>query len=127
MPLPGWSSEEVHYIAERGYQLYREGRLREAAVLFQGLVVVDPENVYCRKALAAISIGLGQHWLAIRHLNEILVRAPRDVDALARRCEALIATGDLLAAQRDFAFLAAHPAGIEHAQRLGMQLRASVQ
>ena len=82
---------EIYYVAERGYRLY-EGRLREAAILFEGLIVIDPENAYCRKALAAISIGLGQHWLAVRQLSAIIARDPLDTDALARRCE--VADGD---------------------------------
>jgi hypothetical protein len=60
MLLPGWTQEEVYYVAERGYRLYHEGRLLEAEVLFRGLIVIDPENVYCRKALRTISTGLGR-------------------------------------------------------------------
>lgn len=62
--LPAWSPKDVYFIAERAYGLYRQGRLREAAVLFEGLVIVDPENVYCRKALTAVCIGLGEHQFA---------------------------------------------------------------
>lgn len=122
MPLLEWSSEEVHYVAERGYRLYMEGRLREAAALFTGLVVVDPGNAYCRKALAAICVGLGEHRLAARHLSVILACDPRDVDALALRCEAMLAAGDLSAARRDFDSLASLPSGFEYARRLRMQL-----
>jgi predicted Zn-dependent protease len=125
MPLLGWLSEEVQYVAERGYRLYSEGRLREAAILFKGLVVVDPGNAYCRKALAAISISLGEHGLAARQLSHVLARDPLDVDALARRCETLMAAGDLAAARRDLDALAALPTGVEHARRLGMWQRAT--
>jgi tetratricopeptide (TPR) repeat protein len=109
-------------VAHRGYLLYREGRLREAAILFQGLIVIDPENAYCRRTLAAISIRLGQHWLAIRHLSMIIARDRLDADAIAARCEALMAAGDFTAARRDLDSLAALPAGAENGRRLRLQL-----
>jgi Flp pilus assembly protein TadD len=121
----GWSREEIHYVAERGYRLYREGRLRDAAILFEGLSVVDPENAYCRKALAAVSIALGQLWPAVRHLSVIIARDRLDVDALATRCQALMTAGDLASARRDLEALAALPASAEHARRLKLQLLAT--
>jgi tetratricopeptide (TPR) repeat protein len=119
--IPEWSREEIYYIAERGYRLYSQGRLREAAILFEGLIVIDPENAYCRKALAAIGIGLGQHWLAVRQLSTIIARDRFDIDALAGRCEALMATGDFAGARRDLESVAALPAGVENARRLRLQ------
>jgi tetratricopeptide (TPR) repeat protein len=119
--MPAWSREEVYCIAERGYRLYREGRLREAAILFEGLIVIDPENAYSRKALAAISIRSGRQELAIGHLSAILQRDRHDVDALARRCEVWIAMGDLAAARQDLDLLTALPGGVEHARRLELR------
>jgi hypothetical protein len=58
--LAGWSQEEIYYIAERAYRLYLQGRLREAAILFAGLIAIDPENAYCRRALASIRSDLRQ-------------------------------------------------------------------
>jgi tetratricopeptide (TPR) repeat protein len=124
--LDGWSREEVHYIAERGYRLYQEGRLREAAILFAGLIVIDPEDAYCRKALAAISRGLGHHGLAVRHLSVVIERNRKDMDALAGRCEALLAMGDLDAAQRDLNSLAMLAGGSQRVRRLRLQFPAGL-
>jgi len=118
MLLPGWSREEVYYIAERGYHLYQQGRLLEAGILFEGLTVIDPEDAYSRKALAAIHIRLGRPDIAIRHLGTIIAGDRFDADALARRCEALMAAGDLVAAQRDLDTLSKSTAGAESARRL---------
>ena len=118
MLLPGWSREEVYYIAERGYRLYREGRMLEAGILFEGLIVIDSEDPYCRKALAAIHISLGRPDIAIRHLSAIVARDRFDGDALARRCEALIVAGDPAAAQRDLDTLPKLPDAAESARRL---------
>jgi tetratricopeptide (TPR) repeat protein len=119
--IPAWSREEVYCIAERGYRLYGEGRLREAGILFEGLIAIDPENAYCRKALAAISIRLGRQELAIRHLAAIIARDSHDTDALARRCEVWMTMGDLAAARHDLDSLEALPDGAQHARRLKLQ------
>jgi tetratricopeptide (TPR) repeat protein len=124
--LDGWSREEVYYVAERGYRLYCEGRLHEAAILFAGLVAIDPENAYCRRALAAISSGLGQFGSAIRHRNAILECDHNDMDALAGRCEALMAAGDFRAARRDLDSLAVLPDGAQHASRLRLRFLSQV-
>jgi tetratricopeptide (TPR) repeat protein len=121
MRLPGWSREEVHYIAERGYQLYRQGLFRDAGILFEGLLAIDPEDAYSRRALAAIDISLGRHELAVRHLSAIIARDRCDVSALMARCEALIAAGDVIAARRDLDSLAALPGGMAHARQLRLQ------
>ena len=63
MPPIDWSREEIYYIAERAYRLYRQGKLREAAILFAGLHAADPGNTYCEQALAAIRSGLAQRQL----------------------------------------------------------------
>ena len=127
MLLDGWSREEVYYIADRGYRLYREGRLHEAAILFTGLVVIDPEDGYCRQALAAISSGLGQHGSAVRHLSAILERHPHNAGMLGRRCEALLAAGDFEAARRDFDLLASLPDSGQHGRRLQARFPAQVE
>jgi predicted Zn-dependent protease len=123
--LPPWTREEIYHVAERAYRLYRQGRLSDAGILFEGLTAVDPENVYCQRALAAICMGLNQHGAAIRHLDAILGRDRFDVEALAGRCEALIAMKDLAAARRDFETLSTLPAGIENARRLRLLLEQS--
>src|SRR5262249_13172607 len=120
MLLPGWSREEVYYIAERGYRLYQQGRLLEAGILFEGLAVIDPEDAYSRKALAAIHIRLGRPDISIRPLSTISAGCRLDADVLARRCEALMAAGDLVAAQQDLDILSKSAAGAESARRLSL-------
>jgi hypothetical protein len=58
----------------------------------------------------------------VRHLTAILARDRYDAEALAGRCEALIAMKDLAAARRDFQSLSALPAGFENARRLRLLL-----
>jgi len=117
-PEAVWTREEVYYIAERAHRLYRQGRFHDAGILFDGLIAVDPENLYCRKALAAVYMVLKDHGAAVRHLNALLARDRHDAEALAGRCEALISLKDLTAAQRDLQSLSALPNGVESARRL---------
>jgi tetratricopeptide (TPR) repeat protein len=120
--LTEWTREEIYYVAQRGYRLYREGRLREAAILFEGLTIIDPENAYCRKALAAICIRLNQYGAAAAHLDAVLARNHFDREALAGRCEALIGMHEFAAARRDLEVLAELPSGGDDARRLRLQL-----
>src|SRR5215831_6503772 len=69
-----WSREEIYYIAERAHHLYRQGRFNDAGILFEGLTAIDPDNVYCRKALAAVYMALKEYGIALRHLTAVLSR-----------------------------------------------------
>jgi tetratricopeptide (TPR) repeat protein len=117
-----WSREEIYYIAERAHHLYRQGRFDDAGILFEGLTAIDPENMYCRKALAAVYVALKEYGSALRHLTAVLSRDRFDPEALAGRCEALIAMKDLAAARRDLRLLSAIPAGFENSRRLRLVL-----
>jgi predicted Zn-dependent protease len=119
---PVWTREEIYHVADRAYRLYREGRLRDARILFEGLIAIDPENTYCPKALAAICMGLQQYAGALRHLDTVLARDPFDPQALAGRCEALIAMRDLATARLALESLSALPAHVRDERRLRMLL-----
>ena len=118
-----WSREEIYFVAERGYRLYLEGQFHPAAILFEGLSSIDPKNAYCRKALGVIAIAMGQSRLAVAHFSAVIAHDRLDLDALAGRCEALLAAGDLPAARRDLASVAVMPGGASHARRLTLQFQ----
>ena len=101
MSLNGWTAEEVYLIAECAYEFYLEGKIEEAAIIFEGLLAVDPNNFYCRDALTAISLSLGQPEDAVAHASALLERVPTHCDALARRCEAYLQLNRMDAAKRD--------------------------
>ncbi len=105
MQNSNWTERDVYLIAELGHSLHLQGHYREAVVIFQGLVAVDPENRYCLEALAAAWLALGEPERAIEHLNSLLAHQPADLSARARRLEAYLQIGKVAAAARDFAFL----------------------
>jgi tetratricopeptide (TPR) repeat protein len=119
-----WTDEEIYLLAERAYALYKQGQYREALIIFDGLVSLDPLNSYSRTALAAISMALGDSQRAVKELSFLLDRDPSDHDARARRCEAYCdlrnwneARADLIILRRTYAQ--------HHVQRLSWRLRAA--
>lgn len=117
MPVFGWTSEDVFLVSDRAYSLFQQGRYREAAVLFEGLVTVDPENSYCVNALAACHYMLGEPQQTVNVLNRFLQINPNDVEAHSRRCEALLQLGKTNEARQDLEFLNRQGAGA-YARRL---------
>lgn len=105
MPEMGWTPEEIYLLADRGYALYRQGRYPEAAVIFEGLTALDPLNSYCRTALAAICMAVGDAQRAVKELSFLLHRNPADHDARARRCEAYCELRNWSEALQDLAIL----------------------
>src|SRR5690242_5345901 len=94
MRNPNWTPEEIYRIAERGHGLHLQGRYVEAAIIFEGLVAADPDNRYCRDALAAAWLALDRPENAIEQLDYWLMREPSDLGMRARRLEAFLMAGD---------------------------------
>ena len=102
---PNWTEDDIYRIAERGHSLHLQGRYREAAVIFQGLVAVDPQNHYCRESLAAAWLALDEPERAIEQLNLLLTREPGDLAVRARRLDGFLLASNFPAAVRDFEYL----------------------
>ena len=100
-----WTSEEIYMLADRGYGFYRQGSYQEAVVIFEGLIAIDPANAYCRSALAAISMAMGDTHRAVSELSQILSRNPSNHEARARRCEAYCELRSWKEARQDLAIL----------------------
>ena len=101
MSVNGWPAGDVYLITECAYEFYLEGKLEEAAIIFEGLLAIDPNDLYCRDALTAISLSLGRPEEAVAHASALLEREPTHFDALARRCEAYLRLNRIDAAKRD--------------------------
>lgn len=123
MPEMGWTSDEIYALTDRGYALYRQGRYREAAVIFEGVTALDPMNAYGRTALAAVCLELGDARRAVSELSFLLNRNPADHEARARRCEAYCALHNWNEARQDLAILRRNGER-QHVQRLTWRLQA---
>jgi tetratricopeptide (TPR) repeat protein len=121
---PNWTADDIFLIAERGHSLHLQGRYREAAVIFQGLVAVDPQDHYCRESLAAALLGMEESDRAIEQLNVLLTRDPGDLAVRARRLEGYLLAEDFPAAVRDFEYLK-HLLPRNQVRRLELSLEAA--
>src|SRR5262245_33801301 len=105
MTGPIWTEEETFLAAERGHALFLQGRYEEATIIFEGLMAMDPANVYCANALSALYIRHGQVARAVELLDGIVEIYPNDGDTRARRCEALLLIGRVADARKDWEIL----------------------
>ncbi len=122
---PGWTQDDIYRISERGYSLHQQGRYREAAVIFDGLVAVDPHNDYSREALAAACLALGEPERALEQLDIVLARDSGHLSARARRFEAYLEMEDFSGAKSDFDILKHLLPGHE-VRRLGLRLETAI-
>ncbi len=124
MPQHGWTDEDVYLVAERAYALYQQGCCREAAVLLEGLTVVDPKNTYCHDALAAAYLALGDAPQAVLAASTALRLQPNHAEARTRRCEAYVRLRRFDEARQDIEALRQARA-MMHVRRLQARLRAA--
>ena len=110
----GLTTEKKDAIKARAFDFLKEKRGDLALPLLEGLVALDPFDVWTLTALASLKIDRGAAPLAIKLLDRALEVRPGDVTAHALRFEARTATGDLDGAQADLKQLATasatHPA-----------------
>jgi tetratricopeptide (TPR) repeat protein len=124
MPDIGWTNDEIYLLADRGYALYQQGHYREAAVIFEGLVTIDPHNSYCRTALVAMCLALGDLRRAASELSILLTRNPADHEARARRCEVYCDLRQWDEARQDLTILRRNGER-HHVRRLTWRLQAA--
>jgi Flp pilus assembly protein TadD len=124
MPEMGWTNEEVYLLADRGYALYKQGQYRGAVLLFEGLVTIDPNNSYCRTALVAVCLALGDARRAVSELSILLTRNPADHEARARRCEVFCSLRRWDEARQDLTILRRNGER-HHVKRLTWRLQAA--
>ena len=96
-----WTNAEIDLVAERAYELHLQGKHSDAAIIFEGLLAIDPQNVYCLEALAALSLKLGSPEDALKYADRALHLSPNQVQALACRCEANVVLNRFSEAQQD--------------------------
>jgi predicted Zn-dependent protease len=116
-----WTIAEFQLVAELAYELHLQGKDHDAAIIFEGLLALDPRNVYCLESLAALSLKLGSAAEALHYADRALQLSPNQVKALACRGEANVLLSRLKEAEDDLESMKQLSA---HAQvaRLGMRI-----
>ena len=100
--LYGITIEEAYSIAELGYTMMEQGRLKDAQTVFQGLVISNPYDGYFHAVLGAIYQKLGMVDGAIEEYTLALGLDPANVEAYVNRGELLISKGNFVDAAADF-------------------------
>lgn len=93
--LKGYSEEELYCISQLGYTLFLNGKIRDARIVFEGLVAVDPRNEYYYRALGVVYHREGDVERALRQFGHaITVSGQRSIAAFVNRAEVHIARRD---------------------------------
>lgn len=121
----GMTSEDARAIAQVGCDLADAGRLNEARIIFQGLVVGNPHDCGARAALGTVLQKLGQEVAAMAEYDQVIKVAATNAIALANRGELRLSKGDRKAGLLDLQrAVAADPKGETFAARRAKKLLA---
>lgn len=76
-----------------GHQLFQQGRLKDAASLFQGVILLSDAAAYAHGMLGAICQKQGALDVAVGHYTEALRCFPQDINSLTNRGELYLRLG----------------------------------
>lgn len=93
--LKGYSKEELYAISQHGYTLFLNGKIKDAQVIFEGLVAVDPRNDYYYRALGVVYHRQGDAERALRQFGHAITVAPKAAAGYVNRAEVHIARRDI--------------------------------
>jgi len=135
------SGPEMIYIAEMGYNLFQQGRYKDAKIIYDGLVALDPSIWYFHAALGAIQLEAKEAGLAdeefsldaaLKHLNQALELNPKDIASCVNRAEVYLYQAKILDAVNDLkAAVEMDPEGTNEqglrARRLAQEMLAAIE
>jgi type III secretion system low calcium response chaperone LcrH/SycD len=116
MQLKGYSEDELYSIAQQGYTLFLNGKIKDAQTIFEGLTAVDPRNDYYYRALGVVYHRLGDAEKAIKQFTHAVTVAPKQPTAYVNRAEVHIARRDYEKALTD----------LDYAIRVAVDLSAPI-
>jgi tetratricopeptide (TPR) repeat protein len=100
--LYGITIEEAYSVAELGYTLFEQGRVKEAQTVFQGLIISNPYDGYFHSVLGSIYQKQGLTDGAIEEYSISIGLDPANVEAYVNRGELLMSKGNFEQAAGDF-------------------------
>lgn len=92
--IKGYSADELYAISTHGYTLFLNGKIKDAQVIFEGLVAVDPRNDYYYRALGVVYHRQGDAERALRQFNHAITVSPKAPAAYVNRAEVHISRRD---------------------------------
>jgi type III secretion system low calcium response chaperone LcrH/SycD len=92
--IKGYRDDELYCIAAHGYTLFLNGKVKDAQVIFEGLVAVDPRNDYYYRALGVVYHRQGDAERALRQFAHAIKVSPDSPVAYVNRAEVHISRRD---------------------------------
>jgi Flp pilus assembly protein TadD len=100
--LYGISIEEAYSMAELGYTMLEQGRLKDAQGVFQGLVIGNPYDAYFHTVLGSIYQKQENIDGAVEEYSIAIGLDPANMEAYVNRGELLMRKGNFQQAAGDF-------------------------
>ena len=101
-PLFGLSKCEIEAIEVLGFELYQQGRMREAGAIFEGLIGVDDQMYHGYAGKGAVALAQEKLDEAVDWLTQALERNADDPTVHANLGEALLRLGRFDEAAAEF-------------------------
>lgn len=92
--IKNYTAEELYAISSQGYTLFLNGKVRDAQIIFEGLVAIDPRNDYYYRALGVVYHRQGDAERALRQFTHAVTVAPKSAAAYVNRAEVHISRRD---------------------------------
>lgn len=89
----GVETRQIAALLLVGHRLYKQGRIQDAAKIFEGLAVLDSKNPYVQGILGSIYQKQNQYEIALVRYNNVLAVIPDDASSLTNRGEILLKLG----------------------------------
>lgn len=100
--LLGVKKNQIAALMTVGYRLYKQGRLKDAGKIFEGLSVLESNNAYVQGILGSIYQKQEQYGPALVRYNNALTLFPEDLHSLTNRGEIFVKLGRFQDAAHDF-------------------------
>lgn len=93
---------EMLSMAMIGFQLYEQGRLDDAEVIFHGLNALDPRESYYLTALGAVYLAKEDLDMALKCFNQAIKLNSKEIASYVNRGEVYLRQGKIVEAAEDF-------------------------
>lgn len=100
--VSGIDGPRMQKMAQTAYRWFQEGRFQDARMAFEGLIALEPRGAYFWSALAGIDLAEGDLAFAKDRATYAISLNDKELGAYVNRGEALMRTGRLPEAVRDF-------------------------
>ena len=114
MPALEWTDRDVYLVCEKAFGLHAQGYHEQAALLLDGLAVIDPGNAQIHDGLAAVFYSMDRLEESVQASTVALQLDPACTHVRARRAEAYLRLGRTADAAADCRLLTAGPGGARH-------------